>query len=467
MRRYHIITSIFLLIFSNSYSQTTHQLSLKQAVEMALQNAEDIKNLKLDLQIQELVNKEVTGSVLPQVTGSGQGTYYTNLPQIQFPSSDFSIYEVLAREGVKDQNGNPINTGNASFSLQPVSFVAPLNFQFGLSVNQMLFQPDIFIALKAKNAVIDYSKENIKSAEEKIKEAVEKAYYAVLIADKQKTILEETKTRLDKTASDMKIMFENGFAEKLDIDKLSVSQNNTTTAINQLANATNISKTLLKNALGVKISDEIVLTENLDPSELQGLMISRPDGFDYEQRKEISLLNSAKTLQELDVERQKAAYLPTVAAFYQFQRAGQRNASFAAPGTSPWFWFTTGLVGISVNQPIFDGFQKKYKIGQARLKLEKVDNSLSQVKRAIDMEQDIAFHSLRNALLNLEVQERNIELAKEVFETTSKKYESGLGSSFELIQADTELQRAQGSYFQALYEGYLAKTAVNKSLGKL
>ena len=296
MRRFHIITSIILLIFSKSYTQTTHQLSLRQAVEMALQNAEDIKNLKLDLQIQELVNKEVTGSVLPQVTGSGQGTYYTNRPQIQFPSSDLSIYEVLAKEGVKDQNGNTINTGNATFGLQPVSFVAPLNFQFGLSVNQLLFQPDIFIALKEKNAVIDYSKENIKVAEEKIKEAVEKAYYAVLIADKQKTILEETKTRLDKTASDMKIMFANGFAEKLDIDKLSVSQNNTTTAINQLANATNISKTLLKNALGIKISDEIVLTEVLEPAELKGLMISGPDGFDYEQRKEISLLNSAKKL---------------------------------------------------------------------------------------------------------------------------------------------------------------------------
>jgi outer membrane protein TolC len=83
------------------------------------------------------------------------------------------------------------------------------------------------------------------------------------------------------------------------------------------------------------------------------------------------------------------------------------------------------------------------------------------------MEQNVARNSLNNALLNLEVQERNIALAEDVFEATRQKYQSGVGSSLELIQADTELQRAQGGYFQALYDGYLAVIAVNKSLGKL
>ena len=50
---------------------------------------------------------------------------------------------------------------------------------------------------------------------------------------------------------------------------------------------------------------------------------------------------------------------------------------------------------------------------------------------------------------------------------TQKKYQAGVGSSLEVIQADTELQRAQGSYFQALYDCYVAKIAMNKSLGRL
>ena len=69
--------------------------------------------------------------------------------------------------------------------------------------------------------------------------------------------------------------------------------------------------------------------------------------------------------------------------------------------------------------------------------------------------------------MNLEVQKSNMELAESVFNTTTKKYQSGLGSSFELIQTDTELQRAMGSYFQALYDAYVAKVNFQKSIGKL
>lgn len=464
-----ILLLAFVTVFygNRSVAQTVHELSLQQAIDLALQNAENLQNLRLDEKIQELNNKEITGSVYPQISASGQGTYYTNLPQIQFPNSNFPIYQVLQNEGVKDANGNPITTANSTTTSQPISFQAPLNFQFGVAVNQMLFQPDIFVALKARDEVIEYYKANTKVAEEGVKESVQKAYYSVLIAVEQQRILGETLTRLDKLTSEMTEMFKSGFVEKLDIDKLTVNRNNTSTALNQIANGIKISKDLLKNTVGLPIQDDIVLTEKLEPQDLQALLLETNENFNYENRSEIRLLNKGRSLQEVDVLRQKSGYLPTVAAFYQFQRAGQRNPDFALPGESPWFFFNTGLLGLSINQPIFDGFQKKYKIDQAELKLVQVDNSLKQLKRAIDMEQSIARTSLSNALLNLDIQQRNADLAREVFETTQTKYENGVGSSIELIQADAAFQQAQGSYFQALYDSYVARIAYFKSVGRL
>ncbi|MBC7884835.1 MAG: TolC family protein, partial [Saprospiraceae bacterium] len=72
-----------------------------------------------------------------------------------------------------------------------------------------------------------------------------------------------------------------------------------------------------------------------------------------------------------------------------------------------------------------------------------------------------------NAIINIDVQERNVKLAEEVFNKTKIKYENGVGSSFEVLQSDTELQRAQGGYFQALYEGMISKTNYAKAFGKL
>ena len=462
---------IFLLFFLFSFvkidAQQIRSLTLKEAVETALNNALEIKNLKLDEQIQVALNNEIKGTALPQISGSGQLTYYTNLPVIPFPTSDISVYNVLAKEGVKDINGNPITVSNASFGVQSVSFVAPLNYQLGIGVQQLLFQPDVFVALQARQQVLEFAKNNTNVAVEKVKESVQKAYYTVLIAQNQIKVLNETIFRLEKLKSDMAQMFKNGFAEKLDIDKLTVTLNNTKAAQNQANNGINISLAVLKSTLGISQSDSIVLTDQLDIKNLQAEILQHESALDYENRSEYKLLGTAKKLQELDVTRAKMAYFPTVAAFYQLQRSGQRNKIYDIDGSGPWFAFTTGLVGISLQQSIYDGGQKKQKIQQAKLKLQKVDNSILQLKHFIDLENVTAKNSLNNAVLNLEVQKSNMELAESVFNTTTKKYQAGLGSSFELIQTDTELQRAMGSYFQALYDAYVAKVNFQKSIGKL
>lgn len=467
MRTNTILVIAILFCCKFAIGQVSHNLSSEQAVALALQNATVLKNLRLDENIQLLNNKEITGMAYPQISASGQGSYYTNLPQVQFPSSNFPIYQVLQDEGVRDQNGNAITTNKATTTSQALSFVAPLNLQFGVSVNQLLFQPDVFIALQAKETVLQYSRDNTKVTENSIKESVQKTYYSVLIAEAQQRVMESTLSRLNQLSTEMNEMYKAGFVEKLDIDKLAVSVNNTRTAINQMANNIKISKALLKNTIGLPAGDEINLTEELEPTSLNEALLESASNFNYENRSEINLLFTARKLQEIDVKRQKSAYLPTVAAFYQFQRAGQRNPDFTPPGENPWFWYNTGLLGLSVNQPIFDGFQIKNKIGQAELRLQKVDNALNELKTAIDMERDIARSSLSSALLNLEIQQRNTDLAREVFEVTKKKYESGIGSSLELIQADTELQRSQGAYFQALYDCYVARIDWNKALGRL
>jgi outer membrane protein TolC len=74
---------------------------------------------------------------------------------------------------------------------------------------------------------------------------------------------------------------------------------------------------------------------------------------------------------------------------------------------------------------------------------------------------------MRNALLNLDIQERNLELAQKVYNTTKLKFEQGLGSSFEVLQADTDYQTAQSNYFNALYNATVAKISYQYSLGKL
>ena len=441
-----------------------YQITAKDAIDIAFKNLADLKNARLDYKMAEAKNKEFTGLALPQITGSAQGNHYLTLPLIQFPDgSEVQIYDVLRQEGVKDGSGAPI-TKKGEFNYRNFSFITPWNVNAGVSVNQLLFEPQVFVGLQARDELLVNSELQLKVTEENVKETVYKNYYAVLISQKQLGYLVESIKRLEKLVHDQNEMFKNGFVERLDIDKTTVNLNNTKTSEIQLRNAMNNGLAVLKMNLGLTQADSLFLKDTLSSDGIrQGIL---EDDFSYENRNEVKLLNSAIKLQNYDIRRHKLSYFPTVSAFYNFQENGQRQGGDAA-GSQPWFWYNTNLIGLNVNVPIFDGFQKKNRIRQSKFTLEKVQNTLDMTKKAIDMEKTVARNSLLNAIVAMDAQEKNMELAVKVYNSVKTKYEQGVGSSFESLQADTDLQQAQSNYFRAMYEAALAKINYLKALGKL
>ena len=153
---------------------------------MSVANTIELKNLRLDSARQKAKNREITGLSLPQITGSAQGAHYLTLPFVLFPSTgQTDIYNVLSKEGVKDGNGNPIQP-QQQFFVQEFSFVQPWSVNAGITMNQLLFQPEVFTGLMARKTLMDFASKNIKVAEDKTIEQVQKAYYQVLIAKQQK-----------------------------------------------------------------------------------------------------------------------------------------------------------------------------------------------------------------------------------------------------------------------------------------
>ena len=445
-------------------AQQVYPITAKEAVDIAFKNVNSIKNAKLDYQITEARNKEITGMALPQVSGSLQGNRYLSLPVIQFPDATESfIYQVLRDNGVRDASGNPI-TKTVDPTIRNVSFLTPWNVTAGIAVNQLLFEPQVFVGLQARKEFLTNSDLMIKVLEDSVRQSVYKSYYAVLISQKQLVFIQESIKRLQKLASDQNEMFKNGFVERLDIDKTTVTLNNIKTTEIQLRNAIIIGLAVLKMNLGLPQADSLMLKDSLTSDYIKENILD--DSFKYEDRNEVKLLNSAVKLQGYDVKRYRLSYFPTVSAFYNFQKNGQRRNNEGG-NQAPWFWYNTNLVGLSVNVPIFDGFQKKYKIKQAQFSVDKIKNTLDQALKGIDLEVTIAKNTLTNAILAMDAQESNMQLAERVFNTVKKKYEQGVGSSFEILQADNEFQQAQSNYFRALYEAIIAKISYQKALGKL
>lgn len=446
-------------------TKATHSLTAAQAVELALKQRTEILNAQLDIRNQEAVNKEITGSALPQVksTGSVQKNFLipvTVLPDFISPS----VYGVLNNEGVKDANGNVIQvpTNYATF---PAQFGVPWQTSLGGSVQQLLFQPDVFVGLKARKSSLEFYENQLKIQQDSVKSNVYRTYYGVLIAEKGLSFVKESETRLKKLLSDQGVMFENGFIEKLDLDKTQVSLNNIHTQAIQLTNLVNVSYAGLKFALGLPQADSLILSDTLTTENIQKNVLSYAENFKYEDRSDIKTLNSNIKLLGLQVKRYQLNGLPTVALGYNAQTSAQRQTFNFFDTDQKWF-FSHGA-GLNISMNLFDGGQRRNKVKQARYALEKGQNTLNQVKQVADLQIVSSQTQLINALDALNNQEENKALAEKVYNTTKIKYEQGLGSSFEVIQSQNDLTTALNNYYQALYNAVVAKIDYQKALGKL
>ena len=452
-----MFTLLIILMASTSFSQKRYELTVKEAVEMAFKNVTEVKNAEIDVKLQNAQNKEITGQALPQVSGTASVNRYLQLPQILFPASQEGIYQVLVNEKLLPQG-----TKAPPPTFQAVSFVQPWNTNIGATLSQLLFQPDVFVGLQARKTALGYSQANLELVRERIKDSAYRRYYAILIAEKQSEFLRGGIERLQKLYHDDSIMFVNGFAERLDLDKVQVQLTNLQTSQSVLENSVKLAYAALKYSIGISQIDTIVLREGLTNDDIKRNVLD--DNFKYEDRKEIQAITYSRRLQELDVKRYKLGYLPTLSASLGYTVSGMGQDFITNPN---FIWFKTSLIGLNLNVPIFDGLQRKYKIQQARFNLEKVDNAVNNLKQVIDLQQTASKESLRNALLNLDAQQRNVQLAENVYNTTKKKFEAGIGSSFEVLQADNDWQTAQSNYFNGLYNAIIAKISYQSSLGKL
>ncbi len=460
-----ILSSVVLLsAMQSSMAQTKNEFSVKQAVDYGVKNAVQVKNALIDIKIQEQTNREITAAAFPQINGSVNTIHYFNVPVQSIPNFIApATYNVLQKEGVKNGTGNTITMPNGgNFGNLPLQFGTPWTSSAGLDFSQLLFDGQVFVGLQARSAAMELSKKYSEVTAEQIKANIYKVYYQLVVGKSQLASLEANIERFKKLLHDTKEIYKNGFAEKLDVDKLVVQLNNLTTEREKVINQLYVGNAGLKFLMNMPQKEELVLTDSLTESELKSNIME--ESINYADRKEIQLLTLASKMNSYNVKRYNLSRIPTVAAFGSYSKNAQRNAfNFFDKGD----WFTTSLIGLKVAVPIFDGFARRSKIAGAKFALDKTNNSLAQAKEMMDYEVIQARTKMKSAILTADVQKQNIQLAEDVFRITQKKYTEGLGSNQEIYNAQTELKVAQNNYYGALYDAISAKIDYLKAAGKL
>lgn len=441
-----------------------HVFTAQQAVDYAMKNNVQVKNALIGIRLQQEINWQITATAFPRIQGSISNTLNTNVATQVIPNFiSPATYQVLIDKGVRDGSGNPITMPH-DFGFIAAQFGTKYSANAAVSLSQILFDGQVFVGLQARDASVQLVQKTAALTSEIIKANVLKIYYQLVVSRTQIELLDATLAFVQKNLNDTKVLYENGFREKLDIDRVSVQLANLQTERNKVLNLVSNGYYGLKVLMGMPVQDELELSDILTPELIKDGMLESKE-YSYEDRKEFQVASLGKKLGEYNIRRYKLSQIPTFTLNGVYAKNAQR-------GTWNFFnadqkWFSVSNVSVNMSLPIFSGFLVRSKINQTKLELQRTLNEIEGLKRTIDNEVAASRNNFQSAIRRMDAQKQNLELAEKVYQQIKKKYELGLGSQTEIQLAQNELKSAQTNYVSALSEAIIARIDWLKATGKL
>ena len=440
MRKLILLT--FLTFAITAKSQEVKSLTLKEAINYALENKADAKKAKLKVENSNYQIQEVRSRALPQITANGSLNYN---PILQTTVIDGAAF------------GQPGTVIQAAFG-QKWSSTA------GLSLTQALFDQTVFTGLKAAKSTREFYQINNQLTEEQVIESVANNYYQVYVQRQNLTVIDSTYKNTTKVRDIIKGQYDNGLAKKIDLDRVSVKISNINTMRQQVLNAVQIQENALKFYMGMPIETQIEIPQTafeVSPHSLSEIPNTAI-------RTEYLLLKKQEQLLTYQKKAIEASYYPTLSlsAGYNFIGQGPKMPIAAKPSDGV-YWSDFSSIGLNLKVPIFTGFGTRAKVRQADIDLQTVKEDLNDTKLSLDLAFANAKTQIDNSLITITNQKENAQLAKEVLENTRNNYVQGLASLTDLLDAENALTEAQNNYTSAILEYKLAEIQLIKSKGEL
>ncbi|NNE15921.1 MAG: TolC family protein [Saprospiraceae bacterium] len=459
------MNKIKLAIILFAFTHTTYgqeSFNLQEAIDYALVNSNEMKMAQLDIEDAEAQITEFKAIGMPQLDAGINYQYYMAVPVN--PVQDFitpSVYDVL-----EDEQLVPLESFEGPPEVFEFSFFQKNNLTANLNASWLLFDGSYLTGLRGARMFRDLNKKAVDVKAEKVRSNVTKAYMNILIAEENKKTLEKNIANINKSLNEAEAFYENGFLEKLDVDRILLSLENVSTEKEKIDQIIDISYNLLKFQMSYPLENEISITEDLE-TLVNLLKIENADleeTIDFNKRAEFAQIEMGEDLNELNIERLKKGYLPNLRARANVNESLQRNNLFDGDEIG---FIPQASVSLGLNIPIFDGNQKKGQIQQAKIEQERIGIQKSEFQRAVSLQVANARMQYINAKKTLSNRERALNIVEDIYKTTQIKFKEGVGSSLEVTQAESQLFSAQANYISALYDLLITKTDLDIALGNI
>ncbi|MCR6720299.1 MAG: TolC family protein [Chitinophagaceae bacterium] len=412
----------------------------------ALSHYAEAKKARLDLENSEYQIDEVRSRALPQINGTG-GLNYNPLLQMSALPGEL----------------NPTNPGQTML----IAFGQKWNANLGVTLTQNLFDQSVFTGLKAAKSTREFYQLNSQLTEETVIEQVSTAYYQVWVQQQQIANIDSNIRTTEQVRAVINGQFENGLGKKIDVDRLDVKLINLASQRMQLLNALALYENQLKFFIGMPI-DEPINIAGRKASEPNVTLADLTDSLNTDYRTEMKLLQKQEELTQYKKQAVMAEYYPTLSLSANYSYQGLSNSFPIFKGMEQGAnWFDVSTVGLNLKIPIFNGKATRSRLNQVDVELKKLKQDVALTTQRLNLEYENARTQIKNAILVLNNQQKNIELAQKVLDNTRNNYREGLAPLTDLLDAQNALYDSQNAYSVSQLDLRIAEIKLLKAKGQL
>ena len=441
-----LIIYFSLLISLTVFSQENRQsFSLQEAINFALENNRTAKNASRDIEAAEKQKWETTATGLPQISASVDYQNFLKQQVSLIPAEFFG--------------GNPGEFSEVVFGTkQSVNATATLT--------QKIFDGSYLVGLQSAKVYLQISKNAKEKTDLEVRKAVIEAYGNVLLAEESVNILNKNVETLEKNLFEIKKIYENGLEEEESVEQLQITLSGVESNLKNITRLKDLAYQMLNITLGLDINNPTFLTDSLEnlTAEHMDLGLLEADET-VENTIDYKIAENDKTSKELLLKLEKSKALPTLNTFI--------NGGYSAFGDEFNFtskdqkWFGSSLLGVTLNIPLFSSLGRSAATQRARINLEKSKDDLTETKQRLKLQIASAKSDYQFAIEDFQNKKQNLNLAERIEAKNQTKFFEGIGSSFELRQAQTQLYAAQQEFLQAMVDVVNNKAALETILNSV
>ena len=442
------------------------QITLQAAIEMAIENNNELQMAKEDVRIAEHNFRDVRGQLFPQINLNMSYRLTSNtLPKALIPPS-FSLMDNLPEPASENEEFLAGFMDGFVGRMMPTREQEEANFAAQIALSQPLF-----LGGKLINGIRVLDR--VKSLQEKRYDLVLQntiitvidAYFDLYLAQQVLTIQRQAFANAQLHFQRVENLFTQGLVSEYDKLRAELEVSRLYPEVLNFENIVNLAEENFKRITGLWGTVVLVPTIEEKTTTFSEFEVSLEDAIAsaHENRIELYLTNLMTEIHQVQLSAERSNFLPNVLLQADITRYNQ-SSSFDMNFNNDHFG-TMGSVGIVFQMPLFTGFSNTNKALRARHELRRAEHEAVNATELINLEVRNNWQTFNQSLRHLRIQEQNLNLAQRALQIALARFQNQTGIQLEVFDAQIQYNAAQIALSQAKIRIIKDYFALNKAMG--